>query len=52
MRVVELWIGLDRHVGAVFMNSVVGMVDYGGASAILWFYGRPYNTIIQAMSCR
>ena len=24
-------------MGAVFMNSVVGMVDYGGASAILWF---------------
>ena len=37
VRVVELWIGLDRCVGAVFMNSVVRMVDYGGASAILWF---------------
>ena len=28
-------------MGAVFMNSVMGMVDYGGASAlasaILWF---------------
>ena len=36
MRVVELWIGLDRCVGAVFIESVVGMVDYGGASGIVW----------------
>ena len=55
VRVIELWAGLVRCVGAVFMNSVVRIVDYGGAYAMVWFLWQAiwyYQTDNMLLLCR